>query len=67
MKKIAIIVFLFFTICLFAQETATVQRDRAIVRNGPGSIYEILAELAKGTSFKIIFKKIKLKTYGKVE
>ncbi len=54
MKKIAIIVFLFLIICLFAQETATVQRDRAIVRNGPGSIYEILAELAKGTSFIII-------------
>ena len=54
MKKFVIIVFLFFTICLFAQETATVQRDRAIVRNGPGSIYEILAELAKGTSFIII-------------
>ncbi len=54
MKKFAIIVFLFFTICLFAQETAIVQRDRAIVRNGPGSIYEILAELAKGTSFIIL-------------
>jgi hypothetical protein len=54
MKKFAIIVFLFLSICLFAQETATVQRDRAIVRNGPGSIYEILAELAKGTSFIIL-------------
>ncbi len=54
MKKIIIFVLVIFSISLLAQQTGTVQRDRAIVRNGPGSIYEILVELAKGTSFIIL-------------
>jgi len=43
-----------FSILLFTQESAIVERDRAIVRNGPGSFFQILAELEKGTSFSII-------------
>lgn len=54
MKKTLILVLLIFSISLCAQQTGTVQRERAILRNGPGSIYEILAELAKGTSFIIL-------------
>jgi len=43
-----------FSILLLTQESAIVERDRAIVRNGPGSFFQILAELEKGTSFSII-------------
>ena len=43
-----------FSISLSAQQTGTVQRERAIMRNGPGSIYEIIAELAKGATFSIL-------------
>ena len=43
-----------FSVFLLSQESSTVQRDRAIVRNGPGSFFQILAELEKGTSFAII-------------
>ncbi len=54
MKRTLIIILFLFSICLFSQESAIVQRDRAIVRNGPGSFFQILAELEKGTSFTII-------------
>jgi len=56
MKKLLILTFLIFSIYLSAQESATVQRDRAIVRNGPGSFFQILAELEKGTTFSIMEK-----------
>ncbi len=54
MKRILTIILLMFSVFLLSQESATVQRDRAIVRNGPGSFFQILAELEKGTSFDII-------------
>ncbi|MCD4796838.1 MAG: M48 family metalloprotease [Candidatus Cloacimonetes bacterium] len=54
MKKIIIFVFVIFSISLLAQQTGTVQRERAIMRSGPGSIYEIIAELAKGSTFSIL-------------
>ncbi len=54
MKRTLITILLMFSICLLSQESATVQRDRAIVRNGPGSFFQILAELEKGTSFTIM-------------
>ncbi|NQT65088.1 MAG: M48 family metalloprotease [FCB group bacterium] len=54
MKRTFIIILLMFSICVMSQESATVQRDRAIVRNGPGSFFQILAELEKGTSFTIM-------------
>ena len=54
MKRILTIILLMFSVFLLSQESATVQRDRAIVRNGPGSFFQILAELEKGTSFAIL-------------
>jgi len=54
MKRILTIILLMFSVFLLSQESSTVQRDRAIVRNGPGSFFQILAELEKGTSFAII-------------
>ncbi len=54
MKRTFIIILFLFSIFLFSQESATVQRDRAIVRTGPGSFFQILAELEKGSSFTII-------------
>jgi len=56
MKKTLTIILLMFSILLFSQESAIVQRDRAIVRNGPGSFFQVLAELEKGSSFFIIEK-----------
>ena len=56
MKRTFIIILFLFSIFLFSQESATVQRDRAIVRTGPGSFFQILAELEKGASFTIIEK-----------
>ncbi|MBT5420827.1 MAG: M48 family metalloprotease [Candidatus Cloacimonetes bacterium] len=56
MKKTLTIILLMFSILLFSQESAIIQRDRAIVRNGPGSFFQILAELEKGTSISIIEK-----------
>ncbi len=56
MKKTLIIILLMFSVLLFSQESAIVKRDRAIVRNGPGSFFQILAELEKGTSISIIEK-----------
>jgi hypothetical protein len=54
MKKIFTVIFLIFSFLLFSQERAIVQRDRAIVRTGPGSFFQILAELEKGESFTIM-------------
>ena len=54
MKRTLIILLLMSSFFLLSQESAIVQRDRAIVRNGPGSFFQILAELEKGTSFTII-------------
>ena len=54
MKKVLIFVLLILSVSLLAQQIGTVQRERAILRNGPGSIYEIIAELAKGTTFAIL-------------
>ncbi|MEA2096441.1 MAG: M48 family metalloprotease [Candidatus Cloacimonadota bacterium] len=54
MKRTLTIILVLFSICLFSQKSAIVQRDRAIVRTGPGSFFQILAELEKGTSFTII-------------
>ena len=54
MKRILTIILLMFSVFLLSQESATVKRDRAIVRNGPGSFFQILAELEKGTSFAIL-------------
>ncbi len=54
MKKNLTIIFLIFAVIILSQESAIVQRDRAIVRSGPGSFFQILAELEKGASFTII-------------
>lgn len=56
MKRSLIIIFLLLSIFLISEETAIVQRDRAIVRNGPGSFFRILAELEQGSSFTILEK-----------
>lgn len=56
MKRTLIIILVLSSICLFSQESVIVQRDRAIVRNGPGSFFQILAELEEGTSFTILEK-----------
>ena len=54
MKKFVFLFFVLVSFSLFAQQTGTVKRDRAIVRKGPGSLYEILAELSKGDIFEIV-------------
>ncbi|MCF7793178.1 MAG: M48 family metalloprotease [Candidatus Cloacimonetes bacterium] len=46
--------FLFIVFVLFAANSAVVKRDRAIFRTGPGSFYEVEAELAKGANFEIL-------------
>ncbi len=57
MKKYFLLILLILTSVLYATESARVARERAIVRNGPGSFYKILAELENGSSFQIIKKK----------
>jgi len=54
MKRALIIIFLMFSIFVFSQESASVQRDRGIVRNGPGSFFQIIAEFERGTTFTIL-------------
>jgi uncharacterized protein YraI len=54
MKKIVIILIILIAITLLAMRTEVVKRERAIVRTGPGSLFEIVAELAKGTSIDIL-------------
>ncbi len=54
MKKIIVIVIILIAITLLAMRTEIVKRERAIVRTGPGSLFEIVAELAKGTSIDIL-------------
>jgi len=54
MRKFLIIFIILFSILLNSKEIAEVQRDRAIVRNGPGSFFRILAELEQGSSFAIL-------------
>ncbi|MCF7858383.1 MAG: M48 family metalloprotease [Candidatus Cloacimonetes bacterium] len=53
MKQRFVLIVLLFAAVIGASEYATIQRDRAIVRNGPGSYYQIIAELEKGDSFVI--------------
>jgi len=54
MKKIIVILIILITITLLAMRTEIIKRERAIVRTGPGSLFEIVAELAKGTSIDIL-------------
>jgi len=54
MKKIVIIFFTLMMLTLCLAETDLVKRDRATMRKGPGSMFEIIADLAKGTEFEII-------------
>ena len=53
MKKYVLVLVFICTVLLSFAETGVVRRDRAIVRSGPGSLYEILAELAQGSCFDI--------------
>ncbi len=53
MKK-TLMIFLIICAQVFSAKAAVVKRDRAIVRSGPGSFYEVEAELAKGTNFEIL-------------
>jgi len=54
MKKITIVsIFLILLLVSLSAESAIVKRDRASIRKGPGSIFEIVAEMAKGDSFQI--------------
>jgi peptidase M48-like protein/SH3 domain-containing protein len=55
MKRIivSVIIFIFIFMNLSAEKVA-VKRDRATVRSGPGSIFEIVSEMTKGDSFKIV-------------
>ena len=39
---------------LWAGDQLTVNRDRAVFREGPGSYFPAIAELAKGTSFEVL-------------
>jgi len=55
MKKVFLL--LFITTIIFMQlysESGIVKRDRATVRSGPGSIFEIISEMAKEDSFLIL-------------
>ena len=54
MKRVAVIIFVLLVLCLIAIRTEVVKRERAIVRKGPGSLFEIIAELAKGTTINIL-------------
>lgn len=54
MKKCFLTIILIASILLCAANSAVVRRDRAILRSGPGSFYEIKAELVKGTKFDIL-------------
>jgi hypothetical protein len=55
MRKIIFLIFviIFSSVSLFS-ETGVVKRDRASVRTGPGSIFEIIYEMARGDSFRIL-------------
>lgn len=54
MRKICVILIILLAISLLALRTEVVRRERAIVRKGPGSLFEIIAELAKGSSFVVL-------------
>lgn len=54
MRKLVLILSVFFLIFIYCgAEQAVVKRDRATVRSGPGSIFEIIREMAKGDTFNI--------------
>jgi len=55
-KTVFIFLILLISLNILCEETATVKRDRAIVRNGPGSFFETIAELSNGTEFTILKK-----------
>jgi Peptidase family M48/Bacterial SH3 domain len=57
MKKIVYLIVIIFVFSLCFAETGVVKRDRAIVRKGPGSLYEIKTELTKGAIFEIVEEK----------
>ncbi len=52
MKKLILILIIFIFLNIWAEE-GVVKRDRATVRTGPGSIFEIIYEMAEGDSFWI--------------
>ncbi len=57
MKKILIInliIICFFSLSAKGKKEAEVKRDRAIVRKGPASFFEIIAEMKKGDIFTIL-------------
>jgi len=56
MKKIIIILIGIIAFMHLSTETGIVKRDRATVRSGPGSIFEIVSEMAKQDSFLILGK-----------
>lgn len=54
MKKVIVLLLVFVSLQLLLAETAEVKRERAILREGPGAIYAVLAELAQGSRLEIL-------------
>ncbi|MFC1887833.1 M48 family metalloprotease [Candidatus Cloacimonadota bacterium] len=55
MKRMILMIILFIGIIInISAEDGVVKRDRATVRSGPGSIFEIISEMTKGDSFLIV-------------
>lgn len=54
MKKISLLIVLLVIINFLVADQLTVQRERALLRDGPGSFFSILAELPQGKEFNRI-------------